>query len=142
MKYEATKKAILSNYSNVIKVGYCHLQTLLKFHSPTAYTASKTYGWQADVYEITPDTVIVTGYAPFGNIVPDYELIKEYENEAEILDDVFHQTADRLPTEILARTPKLAHLMKVPPFAYEIMTDEKACLNHLLRCFVREITPN
>lgn len=132
MKYETTEKAVLSNYPNVIKVGYCYLQTLLKFHSPTAYTASKTYGWQADIYEITPNTVIVTGYAPFGNIVPDYELIKEYENEAEILGDVFRHASDR----------QLARLMKVPPCAYEIMTDEKACLNHLLRSFIREITPN
>ena len=83
MKYATTKKAILSNYPNVIKVGYCSLQTMLKFHSPSAYTASKTYGWRADVYEITPDTVIVTGYAPFGNIVPDYEIIKKYEEEAQ-----------------------------------------------------------
>ena len=83
MKYATTKKAILSNYPNVIKVGYCSLQALLKFHSPSAYTASKTYGWRADVYEITPDTVIVTGYAPFGNIVPDYEIIKKYEEKAQ-----------------------------------------------------------
>ena len=83
MKYATTKQAILSNYPNVIKVGYCSLQTLLKFHSPSAYTASKTYGWRADVYEITPDTVIVTGYAPFGNIVPDYETIKKYEEKAQ-----------------------------------------------------------
>ena len=84
MKYATTKKAILSNYPNVIKVGYCSLQTLLKFHSPRSYTASKTYGWRADVYEITPDTVIVTGYAPFGNIVPDYEIIKKYEEKAQV----------------------------------------------------------
>ena len=83
MKYATTKKAILSNYPNVIKVGYCSLQALLEFHSPSAYTASKTYGWRADVYEITPDTVIVTGYAPFGNIVPDYEIIKKYEEKAQ-----------------------------------------------------------
>lgn len=83
MKYATTKKAILSNYPNVIKVGYCSLQTLLKFRSPSAYTASKTYGWRADVYEITPDTVIVTGYAPFGNIDPDYEIVKKYEEKAQ-----------------------------------------------------------
>lgn len=83
MKYATTKKAILSNYPNVIKVGYCSLQTLLKFRSPDAYTASKTYGWRADIYEITPDTVIVSGYAPFGNIVPDYETVKKYEEKAQ-----------------------------------------------------------
>ena len=83
MKYETTKKAIMAYYPNVNKVGYCALQTLLKFRSPDAYTASKTYGWRADVYEITFDTVIVTGYAPFGNIVPDYEIIKKYEEKAQ-----------------------------------------------------------
>lgn len=85
MKYETTKKAILSNYPNVIKVGYCALETLLNFRSPNAYTASRTYGWRADIYEITPNTVIVTGYAPFGNIVPDYETVKKYEEKAKEL---------------------------------------------------------
>lgn len=49
MKYATTKKAIMDYYPNVIKVEYCALQTLLKFRSPDAYTASKTYGWRADV---------------------------------------------------------------------------------------------
>lgn len=85
MKYATTKKAIMDYYPNVIKVGYCSLQTLLNFRSPDAYTASRTYGWRADIYEITFDTVIVTGYAPFGNIVPDYEIVKKYEEKAEEL---------------------------------------------------------
>ena len=121
MKYETTKKAILSNYSNIIKVGYCYLQTLLKFRSPNAYTASKTYGWRADIYEITPNTVIVTGYAPFGNIVPDYEIIKEYEEKAQ-------------EESALAWTRRESSIQ-----AY---SNELNAMDALLHEFVLEVTPN
>ena len=67
MKTQITKKAIMSAYRNVIKVGYCDLQNALKCRDPNFYTAG-IYGWNADVYVIDCDTVIVTGYRPFGNI--------------------------------------------------------------------------
>lgn len=135
MKYETTKKAILSNYPNVIKVGYCSLQTLLKFHSPSAYTASKTYGWRADVYEITPDTVIVTGYGPFGNIVPDYEIIKEYEEKAKELCEKRWQSQERVYREF--------HMcVKVPVPYDEALANNKRDLDALLHEFIREVTPN
>ena len=67
MKTQITKKAIMSAYRNVIKVGYCHLQDALKWREPNFFTAG-VYGWNADVYVIDGDTVIVTGYRPFGNI--------------------------------------------------------------------------
>lgn len=67
MKTRITKKAIMSTYSNVIKVGYCDLQDALKGREPNFYTAG-VYGWNADVYVIDCDTVIVTGYRPFGNV--------------------------------------------------------------------------
>lgn len=135
MKYETTKKAILSNYPNVIKVGYCSLQTLLKFHSPSAYTASKTYGWRADVYEITPDTVIVTGYAPFGNIVPDYEIIKEYEEKAKELREKCWQSQERVYREF--------HMCVKAPVLYdEALANNKRDMDALLHEFVREVTPN
>lgn len=121
MKYETTKKAILSNYPNVIRVGYCSLQTLLKFHSPSAYTASKTYGWRADVYEITPDTVIVTGYAPFGNIVPDYETIKKYEEKAQ---------------------KESALAWKRRESSSQAYSNELNAMDALLHEFIREVTPN
>lgn len=89
-----------SEYPNVIKVGYCSLQTLLKFRSPNAYTASKTYGWRADIYEITPNTVIVTGYAPFGNIVPDYETVKKYEEKAKELCEKYQQPQEKVYREL------------------------------------------
>lgn len=56
----------MNAYRNVIKVGYCDLQDALKWSEPDFYTAG-VYGWNADVYVIDYDTVIVTGYRPFGN---------------------------------------------------------------------------
>ena len=136
MKYETTKKAILSNYPNVIKVGYCSLQTLLKFHSPSAYTASKTYGWRADIYEITPNTVIVTGYAPFGNIVPGYETVKKYEEKAKELCEKYQQPQEKVYREF----PTLC--VKVPVSYDEALANNKRDLDTLLHEFIAEVTPN
>lgn len=61
-------------YRNVIKVGYCDMQDALKWREPTFYTAG-VYGWNADVYVIDYDTVIVTGYRPFGNMELPREVI-------------------------------------------------------------------
>lgn len=138
MKYETTKKAILSNYSNIIKVGYCYLQTLLKFRSPNAYTASKTYGWRADIYEITPDTVIVTGYAPFGNIVPDYETVLKYERKAEEL----CETQRWRSQERVFGTWEFPVRVKVPVSYDEALANNQRDLDALLHEFIREVTPN
>lgn len=84
MKYKTTKKAIMHNYSNVIEVGYCGMQSLLRNRTQEAYTSGR-YRWNADLYnlgDIHPSTVIVTGYRPFGNIKPDHEVIKKYEEAA------------------------------------------------------------
>lgn len=81
MKYRTTKKAVINGYSNVICVGYCNLQFLLNDISPVAYTA-RSEGWAADIYEINQNTAIVSGYVPFGNIKPPYELQRKYDNAA------------------------------------------------------------
>lgn len=83
MKYKTTQKAIKENYSKIIKVGYCDLQNLLNFKSPIAYTCGK-YGWNADIYDIG-GVAIVTGYRSFGNIEPDYNTCRKYENKTEEL---------------------------------------------------------
>ena len=57
----------MNAYRNVIKVGYCDMQDALKLREPNFYTTG-VYGWNADVYVIDHDTVIVTGYRPFGNV--------------------------------------------------------------------------
>ena len=54
-------------FDNVIRVGYCDMQDALKWREPDYYTVG-VYGWNADVYVIDCDTVIVTGYRPFGNV--------------------------------------------------------------------------
>lgn len=81
MKFKTTKRDIMANYDKVIKVGYCDLQNLLKYESPFSYTAG-VYGWNADIYDFG-GVAIVTGYRPFGNIHPDYEIVNRYEKEAE-----------------------------------------------------------
>ena len=57
----------MSAFENVIRVGYCDMQSALTWREPNFYTAG-VYGWNADVYVIDADTVVVTGYRPFGNV--------------------------------------------------------------------------
>lgn len=82
MKTKTTKKAIMQAYENVIKVRYCDLQDALKRREPNFYTAG-VYGWNSDVYVIDCDTVIVTGYRPFGNIELPREVINTLNKCAE-----------------------------------------------------------
>ena len=81
LKVQVTKKQIVDNYKNVISVGYCDLQYLLRFKDARFYTAG-VYGWNADIYEINYNTAIVTGYRPFGNIKVDYGILKGFESRA------------------------------------------------------------
>lgn len=82
MKFRTTQKAIKNNYSNVLRVGYCNLQSLLAYERPIAYT-TRTEGWGCDIYEISQNTVISTGYAPFGNIKPEWDVQRKYDKMAE-----------------------------------------------------------
>lgn len=81
MKFKTTKKEVMNGYHVVICVGYCSLQSLLSCKRETAYTTRRE-GWAADVYEISPSVAIVTGYAPFGNVRPDYSITQRYEEAA------------------------------------------------------------
>ena len=60
MKIKTTRKAIIADSPRLVSVGYCDLQTLLRYHSPVAYTCG-VYGWNFDVYEVNGLTVC-TGY--------------------------------------------------------------------------------
>lgn len=82
MKFKTTQKAIKANYNKIICVPYCGLQNLLNYESPVAYTARRE-GWAADIYDMGGGVAIVTGYTPFGNIRPYYELRERYETDAE-----------------------------------------------------------
>lgn len=80
MKFKTTKKAIMNGYDRIISIGYCNAQYLLKHRNPIAYTAGRD-GWGADIYDID-GVAIVTGYSPFGNIRPSYDLIRKYDEDA------------------------------------------------------------
>ena len=60
MKYKNTN-AELKRAHNLVSVGYCELQRTLQGANPIAYTASKMYGWRADVYHFDGFT-LATGY--------------------------------------------------------------------------------
>lgn len=82
MKFKTTQKEIKANYNTIICVPYCELQNLLEYESPVAYTVRRE-GWAADIYDMGSGVAIVTGYAPFGNVRPSYELRERYERTAE-----------------------------------------------------------
>lgn len=83
MKFKTTKKAITGGFSDIVCVGYCDLQHLLKFEDEIAYTV-RAEGWGADIYKVG-NTAIVTGYAPFGNIRPGYEINRKFDEAAKAI---------------------------------------------------------
>ena len=80
------------------------MQTLLSYESPVAYWVLRE-GWGADIYDMGGGVAIVTGYAPFGNIRPSYELRKWYETQAEKIryDYSLSYNQQREDLKILAR---------------------------------------
>lgn len=79
MKTKVTNKEIRPNYNNILSIGYCEAQFLLRGVSPFGYNCG-VYGWNCDFYDI--DGICVsTGYRPIGKRV-NYSLLKEYEDKA------------------------------------------------------------
>ena len=94
MKTRITQKEVKATHRKVFKVGYCRLQTLLKFTEPYAYTCGND-GWHSDVYSIG-SVAISTGYQPFGEAV-DYRISRWYEYKAqEIIGNVTIPYDDRV----------------------------------------------
>ena len=81
MKHKITRHELRARFDVIISVGYCNLHTLLVDVGPSYYL-TRTEGWAADVYMVGNDAVIVTGYAPIGNVTPSYELQRKYEMAA------------------------------------------------------------
>lgn len=84
MKTRTTEKEMKQIYGkNLLKVGYCNLQSLLRFEEPVFYTAG-SYGWNSDFYTFYIDSepvCISTGYRPIGSKVA-YSLLDKYERKA------------------------------------------------------------
>lgn len=80
MKFRTTQKAIRAQYADIIQISYDNLQHLLSWTSPGAYT-DRREGWGSDIY-FFDDTAISMGYAPFGNVRPDYTIVHRYDEKA------------------------------------------------------------
>ena len=77
------KKKITVKRANQIVdygVGYCQLQHLFSCKQPFAYTATNTYGWRSDLYDLG-SIIISTGYAPQGRKIP-YHIVEHFEQGA------------------------------------------------------------
>lgn len=81
MSRRITQKEVRATHVHVIAVPYCGLYSLLYYYAPYAHTERRE-GWGADVYSLGT-CAISTGYAPFGDVKPSYELRKKYEDVAE-----------------------------------------------------------
>lgn len=80
MKYRTTQKAVRAGYDKVIQLPYGTLQDALAYENAVAYTA-RAEGWGADIYDID-GVALVTGYAPFGKIKPNYDTCRKYDEKA------------------------------------------------------------
>ena len=77
MKARVTAKWVRQNFTTIYRASYstsCDLQTALPY--PAYYTCG-VYGWNADVFILDMDTVVVAGYRPFGNVRVDTEQLRE-----------------------------------------------------------------
>lgn len=79
-KERITMKEAKQKFNNsLIRVGYCHLQSLLANLQPFAYSVN-SFGWACDYYHLG-SIVISTGYTPVGQQLP-YEMVARYESQA------------------------------------------------------------
>ena len=86
MKTQTTQKYIRAIENNIISIPYCNIQHLLTYTDANYYNAG-VYGWNCDIYVLN-NCMIVTGYRPFGNIKPKYDLCRKYDDLArDILND-------------------------------------------------------
>jgi len=82
MKIKTTKKSMKDSYDQIVKIGYCNAQFLLKFENETAYS-TRAEGWACDYYDVN-GVLISTGYAPLEskNTYCNYDLVKKYDDQA------------------------------------------------------------
>ena len=80
MRVKVTKKQILEDNFHVYGVGYCELQTLLRYEHSPFYSAG-IYGWACDYYQVD-DVIISTGYGYVGRKT-DYKTVNKYEKLAQ-----------------------------------------------------------
>lgn len=87
MKMRISEKELKKNFKNIYSVGYCELK-MLEFMEADYYTVGM-YGWNADVFKIDNNTLLVTGYRTFGKQVSK-EVVNIYNNMFEELKEKYH----------------------------------------------------
>ena len=98
MKVRVTKRQVLDSYCHVISVGYCSLQTLLRFKDANYYT-SGVYGWNSDIYDVGCGVAITTGYRPFGNLKASYyHITTKYEDKAKKVMNKYYDSKIKIET--------------------------------------------
>lgn len=105
MKLKTTRKEIknkvASNY--IWQVGYCGMQHLLYYKNAIAYT-SGVYGWNFDLYEVD-GVYFTTGYRNMIGKQVNYELLRKYEGQADLVINTFglytHEEKRERVTELL-----------------------------------------
>lgn len=101
-KIKTNKKQINEGFKNKICCGYCDLQYLLYYKEADFYN-SGVYGWNCDIYKIDNNTVIVTGYRPYGNI-RNYKLVREFDQKAKNIvkdNNIEYETKIKLLDELI-----------------------------------------
>lgn len=83
MYYQLNKKDVEYRNKYVISIPYCAAQYLLYYRSPIGYTDG------SDIYQIDSQTVITTGYGPFGFDDYSHVYLKNIEQESEKLVNSF-----------------------------------------------------
>ena len=103
-KIKTTLKAIRNSHHYVVPVGYCQLQSLLRYRSPMAY-AKGIYGWNCDLYSLSHDVGICTGYNTVGNLDYPSERIHNFEAKASKISysmPDYQEQLDKLIEELVA----------------------------------------
>lgn len=95
IKTRVTKKQVINGFTTIIRLSYCSAQFLLRYCTPIYYTYSNIYGWRSDIYIISDNIAISTGYAPFGNISPAYDIVKDYDDRARAVCETVRNYDDR-----------------------------------------------
>ena len=76
-KPRVTSNWLRQNFTTMYSASYsafCDLQSALPY---PAYFTCGFYGWNADVFILDMNTVVVAGYRPFGNVKVGTEQLRE-----------------------------------------------------------------
>lgn len=92
MKIRVTNKAIKDAYKNVILVRNCELKIL--DYLDADYYNYGVEGWKYDAYIVSTDTIIVTGYQPFGNFKPTAVEIENCNKQCEEMKKAYDKHLD------------------------------------------------